>query len=114
MILLNCFALVVGGILQISNSYVLMTCRIFQGILSGLFMAITPIYINEVCPKDLIGSFGVFSQLLIGMGVFVAYLIGMIFNLADSTGEVMWRFMFAFCLLPNLIQLILFFTGFIP
>ena len=46
MILLNCFALVVGGILQIPNSYVLMTCRILQGILSGLFMAITPIYIN--------------------------------------------------------------------
>ena len=48
------------------------------------------------------------------MGVLIAYIIGMIFNLADSTGEIMWRFMFAFCLLPNLIQLVLFFTGFIP
>ena len=67
-----------------------------------------------MCPKDLVGNFGVFTQLFVGNGVVMGYTFGMIFNLADSTGEVMWRFMFAMIIVPNIIQLILFLTKIIP
>ena len=44
----------------------------------------------------------------------LTYIVGMIFVLTNQTGELMWRFMFAFNLIPVIIQLVLFFIGFIP
>ena len=44
-------ALVVAGIIQIPNIYVLLIFRIIQGILSGMFLALVPIYIHEISPK---------------------------------------------------------------
>lgn len=107
-------ALIVGVVIQYPNLYVLLVCRIFQGVLVGNFMALVPIYINEICPKDIVGSFGVFTQLFVIVAVVLCYIMGMIFVLASNVGEFMWRFMFAFTQLTVLIQMILFFTDFIP
>ena len=107
-------AIVIGVVIQYPNLYVLLVMRLFQGILVGNYMALVPIYINEIAPKQILGSFGVFTQLLVVGSVLITYIVGMVFVLVDSTGEFMWRFMFAFNLIPVLTQLVLFFTGFIP
>lgn len=111
---MNFVALAIGVVIQYPNLYVLLVCRILQGILIGNFMALVPIYINELCPKEVVGSFGVFTQLFVVIAVVLCYIMGMIFVLASSVGEFMWRFMFAFTQLTVLTQLILFFTGLIP
>jgi nicotinamide riboside transporter PnuC len=45
-------------------------------------MALVPVYINELSPKQLIGSFGVFTQLFVIIGVVFSYLFGLILNKA--------------------------------
>lgn len=45
-IFVNSMAIVVNIIIQITNIWVLLTCRIFQGVFVGLYMAIVPIYIH--------------------------------------------------------------------
>jgi hypothetical protein len=42
----NVLALVIEGVIQVSNVYALLICRIFQGIFVGYYMSIVPIYIN--------------------------------------------------------------------
>jgi hypothetical protein len=42
-------------------------------------MALVPVYINELAPKQIIGSFGVFTQLFVVVAVVVSYGIGLIF-----------------------------------
>ena len=79
MIILDILALFVGGIIQIPNVYVLLIFRIMQGVLSGMFLALVPIYIHEISPKEIVGSFGAFTQWNIGFGCLLSYLMGMIF-----------------------------------
>lgn len=50
------FGIIVTGILQISNIGVLMAMRVLQGFIVGAFMALVPLYINEITPVDLHGS----------------------------------------------------------
>lgn len=75
---MNCFAFIIEGILQINNVYVLLGCRAFQGIFVGYFMSIVPIYINELAPKQIVGSFGVFAQLFVVFGIIISYAMGLI------------------------------------
>ena len=74
------------GILQVPNVYVLLIFRLLQGVLSGMYLALVPIYIHEISPKEIVGLLGCLTQLCVGLGVLVSYFIGMIFNLADQTG----------------------------
>ena len=57
---------------------------------------------------------GVFTQLGAIFGGLFSYVAGLIFILAGSTGELMWRFMFSFSTVIVLLQLLMIFTGFIP
>jgi hypothetical protein len=41
-------------------------------------MAIVPVYVNELSPKQIVGTFGVFAQLFVVVGVVFAYLLGII------------------------------------
>lgn len=45
-ILIDILAIIFEGLLQINQIYVLLVCRIFQGIFVGYYMSIVPIYIN--------------------------------------------------------------------
>jgi hypothetical protein len=44
-------ALIVEGVIQVSDLYILLVCRILQGIFIGNYMAMVPIYINDLSPK---------------------------------------------------------------
>lgn len=77
-------------------------------------MAITPIYINELVPIDIQGSFGAFTQLLVVIGVVLAYLFGVIFTVTDVNPEFIWRFMFSFTGITALVLSVLLLFNFIP
>ena len=74
---MNLFALVFEGIIQVPNPYVLLVCRFFQGVFIGNYLAIIPIYINELSPKQIIGSIGVLTQIMIVIGVVLSFGIGL-------------------------------------
>jgi MFS family permease len=50
-LVINLCALAVELIIQYQNIYCLLVCRIFQGVFIGNFMALVPVYINELSPK---------------------------------------------------------------
>jgi MFS family permease len=50
LLLFDVIAIVVTGILQINNIALLMVMRVIQGFVVGAFMAMVPMYINEVTP----------------------------------------------------------------
>jgi MFS family permease len=56
LLLFDVVAIIVTGILQINNIALLMVMRVLQGFVVGAFMAMVPMYINEVTPVELRGS----------------------------------------------------------
>jgi len=73
---MNLIALIIEGIIQIPNVYVLLICRLIQGILVGNYLAIIPIYINELCPKQVVGNLGVMTHIMIMVGIVFGFGIG--------------------------------------
>lgn len=102
------------GILQIPNVYVLLGCRIFQGIFIGNYMAIVPIYINELAPKQIVGSFGVLTQLFVVIALVISYGIGLILNASAVDHYTFYRLMVGLNAIPIIIQSILLIVGYIP
>lgn len=77
-------------------------------------MAIVPIYINELAPKDIVGSFGVFTQLFVVLALVVSYALGLILLAAEAGPFVFYRIMVGFNIITLLTQTICLFIGFIP
>lgn len=77
-------AIVITGLLQIPNIGLLMALRILQGFVVGVFMAVVPMYVNELVPIDLHGSEGVISQILIVVGVVIDYIFKVAFNVSNA------------------------------
>jgi MFS transporter, SP family, xylose:H+ symportor len=120
------------GCLQIGGVTILYIFRFLQGAIAGIFMSFIPAYIGELTPKEIGSRFGVYPQLSVVLGVLFAYTLGMIitncFNyeslptnvpvpdiLIESwQAEVFWRVMLGMAALPNLIQLLFVFIGYIP
>ena len=75
--MINLCAIIIEGIMEYPNLWVFLVGRIFQGLFTGMYMAITPVYIKELCPKAVVGNFGVFTQLFVAVGLVVAYGIGL-------------------------------------
>jgi len=46
-------------------------------------MAITPIYINELVPVEIQGSYGALTQLCVVFAVVLCYLLGVIFTVTN-------------------------------
>jgi MFS family permease len=111
---INLLALIVEGILNINNMYVLLVCRAFQGIFVGCYMAITPIYINELAPKDIVGSFGVFTQLSIITGIIVSYALGLLLSKINAAPFVFYRVMVTSNSVTIIMQSILLLVDYIP
>jgi MFS family permease len=57
-------------------------------------MGLVPVYINELSPKEIVGSFGVFTQLFQNIGVVFSYLLGLILYSSGLNGDILWRIMF--------------------
>jgi MFS family permease len=107
-------AIIVEGILQYNNIIALLVCRIIQGIFVGYYMSIVPIYINELAPRQIIGRFGVFTQLFVMVGVVVSYALSLILSACNAEAFVFYRVMLLFNVLLILAQTILLLVGFIP
>lgn len=110
----NAAAILVAGIIQINDIGVLLACRLLQGFLVGNFMAITPIYINELVPVDIQGSFGALTQLFVIIAIVLCYFFGVIFQVNHVDGQFIWRFLFSFTGITAIIQSVLLILDFIP
>ena len=65
-----------------------MMIRFGQGMCAGTISAIVPLIIKEIAPFELSGFFGVFQQLFITIGIFVACFFSFILGLItqDESG----------------------------
>lgn len=79
-----------------ANGYaVLITGRVILGLAVGAASATVPVYLSEISPMDIRGRLLTMNQLMITLGILIAYLV----NLAFSTIE-NWRAMFAVGAIP--------------
>ncbi|MFI8880338.1 sugar porter family MFS transporter [Streptomyces sp. NPDC055243] len=79
-----------------ANGYaVLMAGRVILGLAVGAASATVPVYLSEISPTKIRGRLLTMNQLMITLGILIAYLV----NLAFSSSE-MWRAMFAVGAVP--------------
>ncbi|MFC5971114.1 sugar porter family MFS transporter [Halomarina salina] len=73
--------------------------RIVVGVAVGVASVIGPLYISETAPPDIRGSLGFLQQLMITLGILLAYVVNYLF--APSFLEVIgWRWMLGFGAVP--------------
>lgn len=61
------------------NIWVLLVCRVFQGLFVGHYMAIVPIYISDLSPRQIVGSFGVYTNLFVVVAIVLCFAFQVIF-----------------------------------
>jgi MFS family permease len=59
------------------NYYNLLIGRTLNGIMFGVNALLVPMYIREISPVEISGRMGTFHKLIINIGIFVAFLIGL-------------------------------------
>ncbi|MFE8935963.1 sugar porter family MFS transporter [Streptomyces sp. NPDC007872] len=93
---------VVGtAIAALANGYLtLMAGRIVLGLSVGAASATVPVYLSEISPTRIRGRLLTMNQLMITIGILVAYLV----NLAFASSEA-WRAMFAVGAVPALLMI---------
>lgn len=69
--------------------------RFFVGICVGICSTIPPIFINEISPREVKCTLGVFIQFMINLGIFMSYIVGGISNYCLS-GYWSWALPFLF------------------
>lgn len=87
LLLLLCMLVFIIGIVSscTANSFsALLWARLVVGYGVGVVSVIVPTYMSEVSPKEKRGSYGVFHQLFITVGIFIAVLIGLPFHIPPS------------------------------
>lgn len=83
------------------NTTVFLIGRFMVGIAVGVTSMVTPLYIAEISPSSIRGALVQLNQLMIGIGVAVAYAVA--WFLAGSGN---WRLMFISAVLPSIVLLI--------
>lgn len=112
---INLLVLIINIFIQIANVYVLFGCRILSGMFVGMYLGIVPIYIHELSPHSVSGSFGAFTQLAHIFGVVICYLLGMIFDLTNAENTIFfWRFMFSCTTVFIIFQTIFIMVHYVP
>lgn len=81
--------------------WLIMLGRLVAGLAVGIVSLTAPLYLAEMAPPDLRGGIVSVNQLAITVGIFVAYLVNLICCESEA-----WRLMFAFALLPAILQFI--------
>ncbi|RSN69235.1 sugar porter family MFS transporter [Actinomadura sp. WAC 06369] len=74
----------------------LLAGRLVLGLAVGAASATVPVYLSEIAPKDLRGRLLTLNQLMIALGVLVAYLVALAFS---GSGD--WRAMIAVGAIPG-------------
>ena len=77
-------------------------------------MAITPIYIHEIVPKQIAGSFGVFTQLFVAIGTVVSYALGLMLTKIDADAFVHYRVVLSANSLLTIAQTVLLLMDYVP
>ncbi|UPM42347.1 sugar porter family MFS transporter [Halocatena salina] len=77
----------------------LIAWRIIEGVAVGVASVVGPLVISETAPPDIRGSLGFLQQLMITIGILMAYLVNYAFA-PEFLGVIGWRWMFAFGAIP--------------
>jgi SP family galactose:H+ symporter-like MFS transporter len=94
---------IAGTVLAVvAPSYgVLLAARAITGVAVGAVSSTVPVYLSEIAPPAARGRLVAINQLMITLGVVVAYCVGLAFS---GSGE--WRAMFGVGLLPSALLLV--------
>ncbi|GGE40153.1 putative metabolite transport protein CsbC [Pullulanibacillus camelliae] len=90
-----------------TNASFLVISRIILGLAVGGSTALVPVYLSEMAPTHIRGSLASLNQLMITIGILIAYIINYIFTASEG-----WRWMLGLAALPAVIMLIG--TAFMP
>ncbi|GAA2065391.1 sugar porter family MFS transporter [Streptomyces albiaxialis] len=91
--------LVGTAVVTFANGYVvLMIGRVVLGLAVGTASATVPVYLSEISPTRIRGRLLTLNQMMITVGILVAYLVNLAF-----AGSEMWRAMFAVGAIPALV-----------
>ena len=77
-------------------------------------MALVPVYINELAPKQIIGSFGVFTQLFVVVAVVISYGIGLVFETTGVDRAVFYHLMVSIIGFFVIFQSVMLIINFVP
>uniref|UniRef100_A0A8C5P7C6 Solute carrier family 2 member 9 n=1 Tax=Leptobrachium leishanense TaxID=445787 RepID=A0A8C5P7C6_9ANUR len=103
----NLFAIVAALLMSLAKvagvPEMIILGRFIMGIDGGIALSTLPMYLNEISPKQIRGSLGQVTAIMICVGVFTGQVLGLpeIFN-----GETRWSSLFGFILFPALAQLL--------
>jgi sugar porter (SP) family MFS transporter len=86
---------------EASGFHSLMTGRLITGVAIGIASLAVPLYIAEIAPAETRGAFVSLNQLLITIGILIAYFVSYMYAEKQD-----WRDMFAFGFIPLIIQFI--------
>ncbi|SCU84058.1 LAME_0C08042g1_1 [Lachancea meyersii CBS 8951] len=102
----NCIVGIVGSLILFrANTYAqLVWGRLIVGMCCGSSIVVTPLFINEISPKELRGSLGSMNQVCINVGILLTQFLALIF--ADSFR---WRWLMLAGALLALVNLFLLF-----
>ena len=97
MVLIAAVVFTVGtaGAMTAAASWTLVASRFVIGIGVGITSVVVPLYLTELAPKQMRGALTSLMQLLVTLGIFVAYLVD--YALADAGA---WRWMLGLGALP--------------
>lgn len=99
---------IVGSCLTfIPSSATLIMGRFIQGICVGFYSTTVPIYINEICPVELSGSFGALNQLFIITGILLADFMALLVPVDTGDGKItdVWWVIFGLPIVIALAQI---------
>jgi sugar porter (SP) family MFS transporter len=82
------------------SAAVLLVARAVTGVAVGAVSSTVPVYVSEIAPPGVRGRLVALNQLMITLGILVAYCVGLAFS---GSGE--WRAMFAVGLVPSVMLL---------
>lgn len=108
-ILLNNIPLIIGTVLMVvaHDEYSFIVGRIIAGFSCGVSTGIGPMYLSEITPVSIKGAIGVLHQLMITIGIFVAFLLSLdnvLLHNYDHNSE-LWRVYFGVPLIFSAIQM---------